>query len=110
MSQIKQHLIKIKSKIYHAEITAEREKGSVRLLAVSKTKPLASIVTAYQAGQRLFGESYLQEALQKQQALAAFDISWHVIGLIVLTITMSVFGQKKSFNLFISPPIFKLII
>ncbi|MFK5948122.1 MAG: YggS family pyridoxal phosphate-dependent enzyme [Methylococcales bacterium] len=80
MSQIKQHLIKIKSKIHHAEFAAGREKGCIQLLAVSKTKPAADIATAYQAGQRLFGESYLQEALQKQQALAAFNISWHFIG------------------------------
>jgi len=80
MSQIKQRLLKIKSQIRHAEFATGREKGSVQLLAVSKTKPASDIVTAYQAGQRLFGESYLQEALQKQQALAAFDITWHFIG------------------------------
>lgn len=80
MSQIKQRLAKIKSQIRHAEFAAERAKNSVQLLAVSKTKPAIDIVQAYQAGQRLFGESYLQEALLKQQALAAFDISWHFIG------------------------------
>ncbi len=80
MSQIKQRLLKIKSQIRHAEFATGREKGSVQLLAVSKTKPASDIVIAYQAGQRLFGESYLQEALQKQQALAGFDITWHFIG------------------------------
>jgi len=80
MSQIKQRLFKIKSQIRHAEFATGREKGSVQLLAVSKTKPASDIVIAYQAGQRLFGESYLQEALQKQQALAGFDIAWHFIG------------------------------
>ena len=80
MSQIKQRLAHIKSQIRHAEYAAGRDKGSVKLLAVSKTKPAADIATAYQAGQRIFAESYLQEALQKQQALSAFDICWHFIG------------------------------
>ena len=80
MSQIKQCLKKIKSQIRHAEVAAGQCRGSVQLLAVSKTKPVGDIVAAYQSGQRQFGESYLQEALIKQQALAAFDISWHFIG------------------------------
>ena len=80
MNQIKQRLAKIKSQIRQAEFAAGRTKHSVQLLAVSKTKPAIDIIQAYQAGQRLFGESYLQEALLKQQALAAFDISWHFIG------------------------------
>ena len=80
MKQIKQRLKKINSQIRHAEYAAGRTKNAVQLLAVSKTKPAADIVIAYQAGQRIFGESYLQEALLKQQALSAFDISWHFIG------------------------------
>lgn len=80
MNNIKQRLAKIKSQIRHAEIAVGRDKNSVQLLAVSKTKPATAIAIAYQAGQRHFGESYLQEALKKQQELAAFDISWHFIG------------------------------
>jgi pyridoxal phosphate enzyme (YggS family) len=80
MNDIKQRLAKIKLQIRHAEIAVGRDKNSVRLLAVSKTKPATDIALAYQAGQRYFGESYLQEALKKQQELAAFDISWHFIG------------------------------
>jgi pyridoxal phosphate enzyme (YggS family) len=80
MSQIKQRLAKINTQIQQAEFVAGRKKGEVKLLAVSKTKPAADVAMAYQAGQRLFGESYLQEALLKQKALAAFNISWHFIG------------------------------
>lgn len=80
MKDIKQRLAKINSQIRHAEFAAGREKGSVALLAVSKTKPASDIVSAYQSGQRHFGESYLQEALQKQHELASFNISWHFIG------------------------------
>ena len=52
----------------------------VQLLAVSKTKPIEDIYALYKAGQRDFGENYLQEALQKQQSLAHLAINWHFIG------------------------------
>lgn len=52
----------------------------IRLLAVSKTKPAELLQQAYAAGQRDFGENYLQEALEKQQALAELEICWHFIG------------------------------
>ncbi|GHC33934.1 YggS family pyridoxal phosphate enzyme [Kushneria pakistanensis] len=51
------------------------------MLAVSKTRPAAILREAFEAGQRLFGENYLQEALEKQQALKDLeDIEWHYIG------------------------------
>lgn len=77
---IAERLKQIKTRISQAEHTHCRTPGSVLLLAVSKTKPAEDIVAAYQAGQRHFGESYLQEALRKQQELGAFDITWHFIG------------------------------
>lgn len=52
----------------------------MKLLAVSKTRPANEIMRLYQAGQRDFGENYLQEALQKQRCLAHLDITWHFIG------------------------------
>jgi len=52
----------------------------VSLLAVSKTKPAEDIISLYQAGQRDFGENYLQEALLKQKKLSNYAISWHFIG------------------------------
>lgn len=51
----------------------------VTLIAVSKTKPLADLQAAYQAGQRHFGENKVQEMVQKAQELPS-DISWHLIG------------------------------
>lgn len=80
MNDIKQRFRIINSQIRHAEYASGRRKGSVQLLAVSKTKPASDIAIAYQTGQRHFGESYLQEALKKQQELSAFDITWHFIG------------------------------
>ncbi len=75
-----QNLKKIQSQIRQAEQSYHRKPGSVLLLAVSKTKPAKDIAEAYQAGQRHFGENYCQEALQKQQELGAYEITWHFIG------------------------------
>jgi PLP dependent protein len=51
----------------------------VTLIAVSKTKPQSSVLEAYEAGQRDFGENYVQELVDKQAALPK-DIRWHFIG------------------------------
>lgn len=80
MPTIAHRLKQIHAQIHHAEQKYLRLPNSVKLLAVSKTKPAQAIVSAYQAGQRHFGENYVQEALQKQQELGAFDITWHFIG------------------------------
>ncbi|MCH3885147.1 YggS family pyridoxal phosphate-dependent enzyme [Tenacibaculum aquimarinum] len=52
---------------------------SVTLVAVSKTKPIADIQEAYNAGQRIFGENKIQEMVTKFDALPK-DIEWHMIG------------------------------
>ena len=53
----------------------------MRLVAVSKTKPAEAIREAYAAGQRVFGENYAQELVQKVEALADLpDLEWHFIG------------------------------
>jgi pyridoxal phosphate enzyme (YggS family) len=52
---------------------------SVTLVAVSKTKPAASIQEAYDAGQRVFGENKIQEMAAKYELLPK-DIKWHMIG------------------------------
>ena len=58
-----------------------RERNSVRMLAVSKTFPPTAIRAVYALGQRAFGENYVQEATEKQRALADLaDIEWHLIG------------------------------
>lgn len=80
MNTIKQRLEIINLQIRHAELAASRSRNCVQLLAVSKTRSALEIAIAYRAGQRHFGESYLQEALKKQQELAVFDINWHFIG------------------------------
>ena len=80
MTMINQKLTEIHRAIREAEHAYGRQPGDVSLLAVSKTKPAEAIIAAYQAGQRHFGENYVQEAISKQETLGHLDISWHFIG------------------------------
>ena len=69
-----------RQRIEEAEKRAQRARGSVRLLAVSKTFPAGAIRDLHGSGQRAFGENYVQEASAKREALADLDIEWHLIG------------------------------
>ena len=66
--------------IQQACLLAQREPNTVQLLAVSKTHPSEALREMYATGQRAFGENYLQEALDKMQALSDLEIEWHFIG------------------------------
>ncbi|MGK3762022.1 MAG: hypothetical protein ACI8RD_014340 [Bacillariaceae sp.] len=57
-----------------------RSVDDVRLVAVSKTKPLSFIKEAYANGQRIFGENYAQELEDKAKDIGESDIQWHFIG------------------------------
>jgi pyridoxal phosphate enzyme (YggS family) len=61
------------------QIRSELDLKNARLVAVSKTHPVARILEVYEQGQRIFGENRPQEMLEKQSALPA-DIEWHLIG------------------------------
>lgn len=81
MSDLATRLAEVHARIYAAAKKAGREPGSVKLLAVSKTKPAKDIRQAYAAGQRAFGENYAQELEQKAAELADLtDLEWHFIG------------------------------
>lgn len=82
MNTILQQLHQVQDRITAAATAHQRSPDSVQLLAVSKTKAIPAILAAYQAGQRQFGENYVQEALDKIIALRddCSDISWHLIG------------------------------
>lgn len=80
MSELQERYQHVQSQMRHALHIAGRPKDSVCLLAVSKTKPAEDVASLYALGQRHFAENYLQEALIKQQLLAAFNITWHFIG------------------------------
>jgi pyridoxal phosphate enzyme (YggS family) len=68
-------------RIRRAALAAGRQPASVKLVAVSKTKPAAMIREAYAAGQRDFGENYAQELAEKAAELADLpDLRWHFIG------------------------------
>ncbi|MDG2443106.1 MAG: YggS family pyridoxal phosphate-dependent enzyme [Luminiphilus sp.] len=74
------NLHSIRQRISAAEKLANRDAGSVALLAVTKTKPDGLIRAAWNAGQRAFGENYAQEAEEKARRLADLSIEWHFIG------------------------------
>jgi len=57
-----------------------RDPAQVTLVAVSKTHEAASVAALHQAGQTIFGESYVQEALPKLESLAHLPLTWHFIG------------------------------
>lgn len=67
--------------LQHLENAAKTANRPVpRLLAVSKTQPAEAVATLAAAGQRAFGENYVQEAQAKARALAALGLEWHLIG------------------------------
>ena len=97
MNKIKANIQKIKAQINQAchgsshqhshshkqenNPSSNNKQNTITLLAVSKTKPISAIEQAYLAGQRDFGENYLQEAIEKITKLSNLpDICWHFIG------------------------------
>jgi hypothetical protein len=80
MGSIAENLQAVKSRIAVAERAAGRAPGTVALLAVSKTHAPALVQQAYAAGQRAFGENYVQEALDKMAQLADLPLEWHLVG------------------------------
>lgn len=75
---IAENLKDVCHRIEQAAAKSGRSAGDVRLIAVSKTKPIVMIEEALRAGQKSFGENYVQEAVEKIVALPAAD--WHFIG------------------------------
>jgi pyridoxal phosphate enzyme (YggS family) len=71
---------KIQDLLAKAAADAGRQADRIRLLAVSKTKPVDAILEAARAGQRDFGENFVQEGLEKIQKCGRDDLIWHFIG------------------------------
>lgn len=80
MSAIADNLQAVQARIAKAAAAAGRSPESIRLLAVSKTWPLASVIDAADAGQRAFGENYVQEGIDKIAAISGRNLEWHFIG------------------------------
>lgn len=90
MATIATNLQAVRSAIARAAETAQRNQQEIMLLAVSKTFPAAAVREAYEAGQRTFGESYVQEALDKIETLRDLPLEWHFIGPIQSNKTRSI--------------------
>ena len=79
---VQANLQAVHERVSRAARVAGRDPGSIALLAVSKTFPPEAIMAAHSAGQRAFGENYVQEALHKIESLGELraGLEWHFIG------------------------------
>jgi pyridoxal phosphate enzyme (YggS family) len=80
MTSIAESLKKVRSEIEKACAESNRSKEEICLLAVSKTRSVEEVAELARLGQRAFGENYLQEALDKIDALVSLNLDWHFIG------------------------------
>ena len=80
MIGVTENFRKIQDLLAKAAVDAGRSADQIRLLAVSKKKPADAVLEAYAAGQRDFGENFVQEGLGKIAAVDRADATWHFIG------------------------------
>ena len=80
MIRVTENFRKIQDLLAKAAAEAGRSSDQIRLLAVSKKKPLEAILEAAEAGQRDFGENFVQEGLEKIENAVREDLKWHFIG------------------------------
>jgi PLP dependent protein len=73
-------LVAVRARVAKAAIDAGRDPASVRILGVTKLQPLAAIRAGIAAGLADFGENFVQEALEKMDALGPSPACWHFIG------------------------------
>jgi pyridoxal phosphate enzyme (YggS family) len=78
--RVTENLPKVIDLLAKATTEAGRDPNAVKLLAVSKKQPAAAVLAAAEAGQRDFGENFVQEGLQKITDVARNDLVWHFIG------------------------------
>ena len=80
MIGVTENLAFISDLLAKSAFEAKREPDTVHLLAVSKKQPLSKILAARDAGQRDFGENFVQEGLEKIEQTRDLDLIWHFIG------------------------------
>ena len=80
MIGVTENLRKIRNLLASSAVDADRAPEVVQLLAVSKKQPLSKILDAANAGQRDFGENFVQEGLEKIDQTRDLDLTWHFIG------------------------------
>ena len=78
--QIHSNISQVKSRISSAASAVNRVAGDIRLIAVSKTKPVEDVRAAFHAGISDFGENYVIEAVDKCVQCSDLDITWHFLG------------------------------
>ena len=79
-TQLHSNISQVKSRISSAASTVNRVAGDIRLIAVSKTKPVEEVRAAFHAGILDFGENYVIEAVDKCIQCSDLDITWHFLG------------------------------
>ncbi|MBQ9322072.1 MAG: YggS family pyridoxal phosphate-dependent enzyme [Eubacterium sp.] len=79
MSELSDNLQRVEERIQKACARSGRDRNSVELIAVSKTKPVPMLMEAYEAGERFFGENKVQEIQEKGPQMPS-DVRWHMIG------------------------------
>jgi pyridoxal phosphate enzyme (YggS family) len=79
VTEVPRRLQEVRGRIADACAKVRRDPGSVRLVAVSKTVPAEVVAEAMSAGQSVFGENRVQEALQKMEATGP-GAAWHLVG------------------------------
>jgi PLP dependent protein len=77
---IAENVRSLRTRLDAAAHRARRDPASIRLVAVTKTKPAWMVKAARDAGCTVFGENYVQEALAKQDELAGLGAEWHLVG------------------------------
>jgi pyridoxal phosphate enzyme (YggS family) len=78
--RVTENFRKIQDLLAKAAVEAGRNPGEITLLAVSKKKPVDLVLEAAAAGQRDFGENFVQEGLKKIEGSGRDDLIWHFIG------------------------------
>ena len=79
--QIQERLLRLNESIQQAAEKANRSLDEIRLVAISKTKPAEAVREAFKAGQLVFGENRVQEAVEKIDVLQDLsDLEWHLVG------------------------------
>ena len=97
MSSVQKNLSEIHARIESAATRCGRKASEIQLVAVSKTHPPELIREAFEAGQRAFGESRVQDALPKLDALPT-EIEWHFIGHLQTNKIRKVVGRFALFH------------
>ena len=93
MTTIALNLQAVRHRIEQAAAAASRPPTAITLLAVSKTFPASYIEEAHAAGQRAFGENYVQDAVEKMTLLRHLPLEWHFIGPVQSNKTAAIAGH-----------------